>query len=122
MTPTSQLEVQGSRGAVELTAIIDTGFDGHLCLPTSLAVGLGLELSGQNEVELADGTRKMELVFAGTVRFLDDRRDVAIYLTDGDEALIGTRLLSDCRISIDFTTGKVQLTRKQPRRKGPRRK
>lgn len=117
MTPTTRLHVQGSRGAAEVTAIIDTGFDGHVCLPTTLAVGLGLELSGQNVVELADGTRKMSLVFDGTVRFLDRERVVAIYLTDSDEALIGTRLLSDCRLSIDFTTGKVQVTRKQPRKK-----
>jgi predicted aspartyl protease len=40
MTPTVDLDVQGSRGTATLTAIIDTGFDGDLCLPTSLAVGL----------------------------------------------------------------------------------
>jgi clan AA aspartic protease len=111
MTPTTQLQVGGSRGEAEVTAIVDTGFDGHVCLPTLLAVGLGLELSGQNEVELADGTRKLTLVFAGTVRFLEHERDVAVYLTESDEALIGTRLMSDCRLTIDFTTGKVQLAR-----------
>jgi hypothetical protein len=35
-----------------------------------------------------------------------------IYLTDSEDALVGTGLLSDCRLSIDFTTSKVMLTRK----------
>jgi hypothetical protein len=64
-------------------------------------------------VELADGTRKRELVFAGSVRLLGKTRKARIYLTESDDALVGTTLLSDCRLSIDFPTGKVMLTRKK---------
>jgi predicted aspartyl protease len=77
MTPKTQLEIQGSRSTAAITAIIDTGFDGFVCIPTSVAVGLGLELFEQNEVELAD-----------------------------------------CRLSIDFTSDKVQIVRKRTRRRG----
>ena len=56
MTPTADLEVMGSRDSVPITAIIDTGVDGFVCLPTSLAVRLGLDLISQADVELADGT------------------------------------------------------------------
>ncbi len=115
MTPTTELEVQGTRGSASITAIIDTGFEGDLCLPVSVAVGHGLELVSQVPIELADGTQKLELVFAGSVVFLDRQREVFIYLTDSDDALVGTHLLSNCRLSIDFTTGKTQLTTKRPR-------
>jgi len=47
MTPTANLDVSGSRGSIRITAIIDTGFDGYVCLPTSVAVQLGLELVSQ---------------------------------------------------------------------------
>jgi clan AA aspartic protease len=105
----------GSRDAVSLTAIVDTGFDGDVCLPTALAVGLGLELSGETRVELADGSVKKALHFAGSVVFLGERRPAQIYLTDSDDALIGTSLLADCRLVVDFPTGDVRVTRRRPR-------
>ena len=115
MTPTVVLEVIGSRGQTPLTAIIDTGFDDELCLPIPLAVTLGLSLIGTEDVELADGTQKRELVFAGSVRFLDQIRPVRIFLTESEDALVGTRLLNDCRLNIDFPTGKVKISRKSSR-------
>ena len=116
MTPTAELEIMGSRGSMPITAIIDTGFDGYVCLPISIAVHLGLELVSQGSVELADGTVKTELLFSGAVQFLGERRTVQIYLTDSEDALIGTSLLADCRLLIDFQAGTVRLTRKPPRR------
>ena len=37
-TPVIALQVRGSREEVTLEGIVDTGFDGFLCLPTSIAV------------------------------------------------------------------------------------
>ena len=45
---------------IAVDAVIDTGFDGYLCLPVQLAIQLGLELSGSIKVELADGSIKRE--------------------------------------------------------------
>ena len=61
MTPTAQAEVTGARKTIAISAIVDTGFEGFVCLPVRLAVHLGLELTGQQVIELADGTRKEEL-------------------------------------------------------------
>src|SRR5712691_7804553 len=44
MTPTFACAVSGSWNAAEITGIVDTGFDGYLCLPTNVAVTLGLVL------------------------------------------------------------------------------
>ena len=75
-----------------------------------------MELAAETTVELADGTIKKQLVFAGSVHLLGETRAVAIYLTDSDDALLGTALLADCRLTIDFSTEKVWLVRKAPRR------
>jgi clan AA aspartic protease len=120
MTPTAVLEVTGIRGTVRMTAIIDTGFNGYVCVPKQDAVRVGLELSGSEYVELADGTVKEELQFQATVRFLGENRVVDVSLTNSADALIGTALLSDCRLAIDFTSGTVRLTRKKGRRGGRR--
>lgn len=96
-----------------IEAIIDTGFDGALCLPTVVAVPLGLELINQVEVELADGTVKADLLFAGAVRFLGQTKEVMISLTDSEEPLIGIALLADCRLTVDFPTAHVKLARRR---------
>jgi predicted aspartyl protease len=110
MTPTASVQVSGTRGSVLVTGVLDTGFDGHLCLPINLAVTLGLLLEGEDQVELADGSLSQELVFGGNVVFMGLHRRVDIYLTRSEEALIGTALLDGCRLMIDFATGKVKLT------------
>lgn len=114
MTPTVDLEVIGARRAVKLTAIVDTGFDGDVCLTVGVAVALGLELVNRQRVELADGTQKDELVFAGKVRMLGRSHAVNMLLTASDDTLVGTRLLSRYALSIQFPRGELKV-RSQPK-------
>ncbi len=109
MTPTSRIEVIGSRQTKVLTATVDTGFNGDVCIPTRHAVQLGLELIGEEFVELADGAEKHQLVFAGSVHFFSETREVKIMLTDSEDALIGTRLLNLFPLTIEFPGGQVKL-------------
>lgn len=109
MTPLAPVEVIGTRKTLAITAIVDTGFDGDLCLPIRIAVQLGLELVGEQIVELADGTRKRELAFDGSVRFFNDAQAVRIMLTSSEDAPIGTRLLNHYRAAIEFPGGRLKL-------------
>ena len=119
MTPTALIEALGSRQTLALTAIVDTGFDGYLCLPTRIAVQLGLELIGEQLIELADGTQRKQFVFAGSVRFFGETREVQIMLTDSEDALIGTRLLNHYPLAIEFPGGQVKV-RSRPKTGGKR--
>ena len=56
------IAVCGRKMEITVSPIIDTGFDGDICLPLPIAIQLGLELSGSIKVELADGTIKKEMV------------------------------------------------------------
>ncbi len=115
MMPVAELTVLASRSSVQIEAVIDTGFNGDLCLPTEIALQICLELLNQETVELADGARSARLVFLGGVRFLDKEQPIEIYLTDSKTPLIGTRLLDDCRVTIDFPKGTTRITRTKRR-------
>jgi clan AA aspartic protease len=117
MVPQHVVEVIGRRESKRITATIDTGFDGCLCLPIKTAVELGLELAGQTTVELADGTQHGRLVFRGRVKFLDIARDVPILLTESEDALVGTKLLEGTKLTIDFDTQRVHIQPKKRLRK-----
>ena len=97
----------GRKKEIAVDAVIDTGFDGYLCLPVQLAIQLGLELSGSIKVELADGSIKRELVFSGLTKFGEEAKKARITLTESMDALIGTKMFS--HLEIDFDLKRVEI-------------
>ena len=105
------VRVEGTRKSVEIDAIIDTGFDGSLCLPIPVAIQLGLELSGSQVVELADGSLREELLFMGKAALgdRDEGKTVDISLTESEDALLGVDMLKEYKLNIDFRSKRVIL-------------
>jgi len=107
--PKIEIRVIGTREDVTITPTIDTGFDGQLCLPVEIAIQLGLELVSRVSVELADGSRQKTLVFSGTIEMGDQEVEAEIILTESDDPLIGTGLLRDMVLNIDFGERRVEI-------------
>jgi len=101
------VDIIGRKMQITANPIIDTGFDGDLCLTLPMAIQLGLELSGSVKVELADGAIKRELIFSGSSKFGEETKDVEITLTESKDALIGTNMFS--KLEIDFDENKVAI-------------
>ena len=113
MHPKLELEVGGFKKKVTIEALIDTGFSGYLCLPLETAKDLGLELTGEEKYELANGQWITQFNFRGYVVFLGKRMDVEIVVGTSEMPQVGVMLLADCRLTIDFAANKVGLTRKK---------
>lgn len=107
--PVVEVTISGRRGDITCPAIIDTGFDGEICLPVEVAVQLGLELAGIQSVMLADGTIKKELVFIGKVSLGKREEEARIILTEARDTLLGTGLLWDSKLEIDFSQFTVEI-------------
>jgi clan AA aspartic protease len=92
-------------------AIIDTGFNGELELPERLRSFVNAQFAGRVVSLLAANQRIEEDVFL--VDFAFDGRTVRAQATfvDGDEILIGTRMLRDYRLLIDFPARTVAIER-----------
>jgi predicted aspartyl protease len=88
--------------------VLDTAFSGDICLPIPIATQLGLELITTQHYELADDTVEEELVFLGHVVF-GEEKPVAIVLTDSNDALLGTGLLTNANLHIDFIAKTVEI-------------
>ena len=91
--PKITITVSGGREQIKIEALIDTGFDGEVTIPSVIGVGLGLELIGLEELELADGSVIQSFVFSGQANLGGQNREVRIMLADIDEAIVGTGLL-----------------------------
>ena len=92
---------------LSVDAVVDTGFDGNLCLPIQVAIQLGLKLCDTMKVELADGSIKRELVFMGLIKFGGEAKKARITLTESTDALMGTQMFS--YLEIDIEGNKVRI-------------
>jgi predicted aspartyl protease len=101
-----------------LVAFIDTGFNGALLIDETQAARLGFHVPRNSiaPVQLASGRRENFLFGRGSFTWLGERRTITAYVLieteqarrariarkTEEEILIGTELLSSCRLEIDF--------------------
>jgi clan AA aspartic protease len=92
------------RRSVEVEAVIDTGFTGHLTLPPEVVQALALPPQGFVEVELADGSSAALGVYGALVLWDGRQRPVPVYETGG-RALVGMSLLRGSRLTVGVAPG-----------------
>ena len=105
--PTIILPIAGR----DCPATIDTGFNGDLELPDALRDPLNARFIGRATAALAGGQSIDEDLYL--VDFPFDGRIVQAEATfvSGNRILIGTRLLREYSLQINFVSGTVQLER-----------
>jgi clan AA aspartic protease len=76
----------------DVEAVIDTGFNGFLTLPSAMIATMGLAWLCRQQGELADGTIVTFDVYVGLVEWHGQPRSVEIEATNA-QPLMGTALL-----------------------------
>ena len=106
LTPLVRLKLISARDEeIELSAIIDTGYNGEVILSKNKIQEMGLEFLGTIDTELADG-RIVELdLFRGRIKWFGRIQEVAVGASRSEDALLGTLLLADCELDINFKDG-----------------
>ena len=96
-------------------AIIDTGFNGDLELPEGLRSSLDARHVGRVTSALAGGQTIEEDAYLVAFPFDDHTVQAEVTFVSGLQILIGTHLLREYRLQINFVSGAVELERvKQP--------
>jgi clan AA aspartic protease len=91
-------------GEVAVECVIDTGFEGFLTLPVAMVTNFGLPHLGPMKANLADNSRIITQVYEGTILWEGVIRSIPI-LAMGNRPLLGTALMADYHLSIDFYEG-----------------
>lgn len=100
------VQVIGPRGAADLAAVLDTGYDGWLTLPTAMIAELGLVWEDHVTLTLADGSKQRADVYVAEVEWGGERRWTRVTLVEGD-ILLGTALLFGHELRAEFAPGGV---------------
>jgi clan AA aspartic protease len=102
---TIRLRVRGPHGLEqEIDAVIDTGFNGWLSLPSRLITALGLVWLTRGRALLADGSEEEFDVYSGTV--LWDGQPLRIPIDEAEtDPLVGMSLLYGHELHIQVVDG-----------------
>jgi predicted aspartyl protease len=95
----------------EWIATIDTGFNGDLELPEQLADVFTAEYAGESSTTLGGGVVIEEELYDIVFPFDGTTVEARAAFASTDGILIGTGLLRDYRLEINFVTGTVLLER-----------
>ena len=111
LQPVVRLTVCNEAGdAIEIEAIIDTGFNGTLTLPLTAIQKLKLPLSSKGAALLADGTQVWFDVYAGILMWDGVPRRIHIEAAE-TEPLAGMQLLKDYDLHVRVRDeGPVRIT------------
>ena len=92
-----------------VTTWIDTAFDGHLVLSLEIIKELGLDSLVETEAILADGSRVTLETFLCFVNWFGARVPLQVIANDGRFPLLGTGLLEQHVLHVDYRTKAVTL-------------
>lgn len=107
-SPFIELSVEGRKVEV----LLDTGFNGHILLPSSIIEELGLDLIGISDYLTASGDKKVTKVYKGKIILLEEIK-VPILSTDADIYLAGMELFQECKATIDMKKANVEVVKSE---------
>jgi predicted aspartyl protease len=123
--PLVRIETPGF--ADPLVAFVDTGFNGTLLVDERQAARLGFSVAKDSitQVRLASQRKENFLLGQGSFIWLGERKTILAHVLieaqgerrarnarkTEEEILIGTGLLSDCRLEIDFPARRVLISK-----------
>ena len=86
--------------------VVDTGFNSYLTLPPDAVAAMRLPLESMITARLADGSQSQIPVHLAKIRW-DGREQFVTVLATGTKPLLGTALLQDFRLMVEFIDGGV---------------
>jgi clan AA aspartic protease len=92
------------RSDISIDCVVDTGFEGALTLPPDVVSDLQLPYLTQISANLANDSSVMTRLYLATIIWQGVEREVVV-LAMGRRPLLGTALMEDYHLSVDFCEG-----------------
>ena len=94
----------------DITAWVDTAFDGHFVFPADLIADLRLDPLAKTEATLADGSVVTLQAYVGFVERFGVPTAVQVIVGEGEFPLLGTALLAGRTLHVDYAAKRLELT------------
>ena len=97
-------------GQKRLDAVVDTGFNGMISIPNVWIAKSAWKFIGHEEYEIATGEIVRQRVFLGDLIFDGQRMKAYILASPAKDILIGTKMLNEEILEIDFLKKLVKIS------------
>jgi clan AA aspartic protease len=114
--PLSILDKNGRASLLD-AVVVDTGFNEDLCISIYELEKIHLVLFDSAEFELADGKVVKQKVYHGRVVFDGQNMPVKVIVSASRDTLIGSSLLANKKLDIDYPKRRVLIKPSKPRKK-----
>ncbi len=94
---------------IEITAWVDTAFNGELVVPRTLIETVDMKQSAGIRARLADGSEATLESYTCILEWFGDTRAVEVIANNGHMPLMGIGLLIGHRLTVDYTDLTVSL-------------
>ena len=92
-----------------IEAVVDTGFNGHLCISVYEMHQISLKFQRIEKFELGDGKIVKQRVFLGEIVFDEQKLIIDVIISKSRDTLIGAALLANKKLDIDYTNQSVRI-------------
>ncbi len=104
------VKVHTTRGEL-IECLVDTGFNGALMVPREIATELGLSILGRVPLVTVDSIRIIAHIAEIEIELLGRRDWADVIIGEAGDCLLGTQLLKDAQLVIDYQAGTLAITR-----------
>jgi clan AA aspartic protease len=104
------LSVKLANGS-KIECVIDTGFNGAFLFPRKFAEENLMRFVGKEEVTMVEQNTTFIETALAKVHWLGDDFAIQILISENDECLIGTQMLVDSKLEIDYKKLTVKITK-----------
>jgi clan AA aspartic protease len=98
------------KGALKISAWIDTAFDGHFVFSSNLIKEMELETLAETEAILADGSKVLLQTYVCYIEWFGERLAAQVVENNGRIPLVGRALLDGRFLTIDYRNKSVEIS------------
>jgi clan AA aspartic protease len=113
LEPVIEVELINEGMTEKIFAVVDTGFNGYLCLAENQIDKMDLTYVGTDLFELGNGEIVENDVFSGRIIFDERECNVLAIISTSSDVLIGTSLLKTKTFLVDFVDRTVRIKDKE---------
>ena len=104
------LQVRLTNGAT-IECVLDTGFNGSILLPREFVETNAMLFVGREKVMMVEEISTEIDTAIAEVNWLDEEFSIRIFISETNESLIGTQMLSDTLLEIDYKNRTMKITK-----------
>lgn len=109
LEPIIKISIAFDDKLMEFNAVIDTGFNGFISIPHQIINKTAWQFIGYESFELASGEIIRDKVYLGDIYLGNNKRYLYILSNKTKDILIGSKLLIDKILTINFKTKIVKI-------------